>query len=44
MVVRVGDALLNHYKTNDRVYCKVTAVGGDTDHQPYSAVLSRFVQ
>jgi hypothetical protein len=44
VVVRDGDALLTHCKTTDRVYCKVAAVGGDTDLQPYSDVLSRLVQ
>lgn len=44
VVVRDGDALLNQCKSADRVYCKVAAVGGDTDQQPYTEVLSRIVQ
>ena len=44
VVVRDGDALLTACKTADRVYCKVAAVGGDTDQQPYTEVLSRLVQ
>ena len=44
VVVRDGDALLTACKTADRVYCKVAAVGGDTDQQPYSEVLTRIVQ
>ncbi|MGI4833050.1 MAG: hypothetical protein ACRYFK_06260 [Janthinobacterium lividum] len=44
VVVRDGDALLSQCKSADRVYCKVAAVGGDTDQQPYTDVLSRLVQ
>ena len=44
VVVRDGDALLTACKTADRVYCKVAAVGGDTDQQPFTDVLSRIVQ
>ena len=44
VVVRDGDALLTACQTADRVYCKVAAVGGDTDQQPYTDVLSRIVQ
>lgn len=44
VVVRDGDGLLTACKTGDRVYCKVAAVGGDTDQQPYTDVLSRLVQ
>lgn len=44
VVVRDGDGLLTQCKTADRVYCKVAAVGGDTDQQPYADVLSRIVQ
>ncbi|MBD2713807.1 hypothetical protein KBK19_02020 [Microvirga sp. STR05] len=44
VVVRDGDALLTACKTADRVYCKVAAVGGDTDQQPFTEVLSRLVQ
>ena len=44
VVVRDGDALLSQCKTADRVYCKVAAVGGDTDQQPYTDVLTRLVQ
>ena len=44
VVVRDGDALLTACKTADRVYCKVAAVGGDTDQQPYTDVLTRLVQ
>jgi len=44
VVVRDGDALLTQCKSADRVYCKVAAVGGDTDQQPYTDVLSRLVQ
>ena len=44
VVVRDGDALLTQCKSADRVYCKVAAVGGDTDQQPYTDVLSRIVQ
>ena len=44
VVVRDGDGLLTACKTADRVYCKVAAVGGDTDQQPFTEVLSRLVQ
>jgi hypothetical protein len=44
VVVRDGDALLSQCKSTDRVYCKVAAVGGDTDQQPFTDVLSRIVQ
>ncbi|MGI4864747.1 MAG: hypothetical protein ACRYFZ_12555 [Janthinobacterium lividum] len=44
VVVRDGDALLSQCQSTDRVYCKVAAVGGDTDQQPYTDVLSRIVQ
>lgn len=44
VVVRDGDGLLTACKTADRVYCKVAAVGGDTDQQPYTDVLTRLVQ
>ena len=44
VVVRDGDALLTQCKSGDRVYCKVAAVGGDTDQQPFTDVLSRIVQ
>ena len=44
VVVRDGDALLTRCQSADRVYCKVAAVGGDTDQQPYTDVLSRIVQ
>jgi hypothetical protein len=44
VVVHDGDALLTQCKSADRVYCKVAAVGGDTDQQPYTDVLSRLVQ
>ena len=44
VVVRDGDALLSRCQSADRVYCKVAAVGGDTDQQPYTDVLSRIVQ
>lgn len=44
VVVRDGDALLTACKTADRVYCKVAAVGGDTDQQPFTEVLTRLVQ
>jgi hypothetical protein len=44
VVVRDGDALLTQCASADRVYCKVAAVGGDTDQQPYTDVLSRLVQ
>ncbi|WP_019946535.1 hypothetical protein [Hymenobacter aerophilus] len=44
VVVRDGDALLTACKSADRVYCKVAAVGGDHDQQPYTEVLSRLVQ
>jgi hypothetical protein len=44
VVVRDGDALLTRCQSADRVYCKVAAVGGDTDQQPYTDVLSRLVQ
>ncbi|GAB3876216.1 hypothetical protein GCM10028824_33530 [Hymenobacter segetis] len=44
VVVREGDALLTACKSGDRVYCKVAAVGGDTDQQPFTDVLSRIVQ
>ena len=44
VVVRDGDALLTQCQSADRVYCKVAAVGGDTDQQPYTDVLSRIVQ
>ncbi|SHJ46770.1 hypothetical protein SAMN02745146_3162 [Hymenobacter daecheongensis DSM 21074] len=44
VVVREGDALLTACKTADRVYCKVAAVGGDTDQQPFTEVLARIVQ
>jgi len=43
-VVRDGDALITHCKSADKVYCKVAAVGGDTDVQPFTDVLSRIVQ
>jgi hypothetical protein len=44
VVVRDGDALISHCKSADRVYVKVAAVGGDTDQQPFTDVLSRLVQ
>ena len=44
VVVRDGDALLTRCASADKVYCKVAAVGGDTDQQPYTDVLSRIVQ
>ncbi len=44
VVVRDGDALLTACKSGDKVYCKVAAVGGDTDQQPFTDVLSRIVQ
>jgi hypothetical protein len=44
VVVRDGDALLSQCKSADRVYCKVAAVGGDTDQQPYTDVLARIMQ
>ncbi|WP_135465274.1 hypothetical protein [Hymenobacter aquaticus] len=44
VVVRDGDALLTACKTGERVHCKVAAVGGDTDQQPFTDVLSRIVQ
>ncbi len=44
VVVRDGDALISQCKSGDRVYCKVAAVGGDTDAQPFTDVLSRIVQ
>jgi hypothetical protein len=44
VVVRDGDALVSQCKSGDRVYCKVAAVGGDTDQQPFTDVLSRIVQ
>ena len=44
VVVRDGDALLTHCKSADKVSCKVAAVGGDTDQQPFTDVLSRIVQ
>ena len=44
VVVRDGDALISQCKSADKVYCKVAAVGGDTDQQPYTDVLSRIVQ
>lgn len=44
VVVRDGDALLTQCASADRVYCKVAAVGGDTDQQPYTDTLSRLVQ
>lgn len=44
VVVRDGDALLTQCKSADKVYCKVAAVGGDTDQQPFTDVLSRIVQ
>ena len=44
VVVRDGDALLTQCKSADKVYCKVAAVGGDTDQQPFTEVLSRIVQ
>jgi hypothetical protein len=44
VVVRDGDALLTQCKSGDRVYVKVAAVGGDTDQQPFTEVLSRMVQ
>jgi hypothetical protein len=44
VVVRDGDGLLTACKTADRVYCKVAAVGGDTEQQPFTDVLSRLVQ
>ena len=44
VVVRDGDGLLTACKTADRVYCKVAAVGGDTEQQPYTDVLTRLVQ
>lgn len=44
VVVRDGEALLSQCTSADRVYCKVAAVGGDTDQQPYTEVLNRIVQ
>lgn len=44
VVVRDGDALLTQCKSAEKVYCKVAAVGGDTDMQPFTDVLSRVVQ
>ena len=44
VVVREGDALITQCKSGDKVYVKVAAVGGDTDQQPYTEVLSRIVQ
>jgi hypothetical protein len=44
VVVRDGDALLTQCQSADRVYVKAAGVGGDTDQQPYTDVLSRLVQ
>ena len=44
VVVRDGDALISHCKSGDRVHVKVAAVGGDTDQQPFTDVLSSIVQ
>ncbi|MDO7847832.1 hypothetical protein Q5H92_15810 [Hymenobacter sp. M29] len=44
VVVRDGDTLLTQCKSGDKLYCKVAAVGGDTDQQPFTDVLSRIAQ
>jgi hypothetical protein len=35
--------MLRPFLLADRVYCKVAAVGGDTDRQPFTQVLTRIV-
>ena len=44
LVVRDGEVVFTNCVSGDKVYSKVAAVGGDTDQQPFSDVLSRIVQ
>ena len=44
VMVHEGDALISQCKSGDRVCVKVAAVGGYTDQQPYTEVLSHIVQ